>query len=74
MQQPYTKQCKHFILFPNFQSAEICNAISTFDWYLLPRTERKIYQLLLHHAQEEQVLYIAGIKPLNMETALAVSY
>ena len=39
---------------------------------MLPRTEHKSYQLLLHYAQQQQVLYVASIKPLNMETALAV--
>lgn len=30
--------------------------------------------MFLHYAQQQKILYIAQIKPLNMETSLSVSY
>lgn len=67
---------RKYLFFNQFlihQSTRILDAVAAFEWYLLPHRERKIYQLFLHHAQQEQVLYIAKIKPLNMETSLSVS-
>lgn len=45
----------------------------TFKWYILPRHEQRNYNMLLHYVQHPRAIYIAGIKPLNMETCLAVS-
>lgn len=64
---------KNFLFLEILQSAKICDAVSSFEWYLLPKTERKAYQLLLLYAQKEKILYIASIWPLNMETSLVVS-
>ena len=56
-----------------FQNDRIREVISAFQWYLLSVEQRKIYQLYLQHAQQERVLYIAKVKPLNMETFVSVS-
>lgn len=55
------------------KSAKIRDEIAAFEWYLLPLNQRRIYQFLLQHAQQEQVLHVAKIKPLNMEWSVSVS-
>lgn len=55
------------------QSNRIYQAVTELNWYQLSVKDRKIYLMLLLKAQRPQILYIAGLKPLNMETGLAVS-
>lgn len=61
------------IFFLNFQSTIISDAVSVLDWHLLTKTELKAYQMFLHYVQQEKIIYILGIRPLNMATSLAVS-
>lgn len=42
-------------------------------WYLLPTSQAKIYLLFMQNVQQPQILYVAGIKPLNMEICVSVS-
>lgn len=37
-----------------------------FKWYLLVRSDQRIYKLMMHRAQMQSVL-VAGTMPLNME-------
>lgn len=55
------------------QSERIYNGLCTLKWYELPLAEQKMYALLLVHAQEPKVFYLAGVKPLNMDTYTKVS-
>lgn len=42
-------------------------------WYLLPQNYCNVYQMLLRQRQQQQTIFIAKVKPLNMETSLGVS-
>lgn len=55
------------------QSNDIREKISSFDWYLLPKQERRNYAMLLHNSQEYKKLFIAGVSPLNLQTCVSVS-
>lgn len=54
------------------QSNRVYDAARSFKWYYLPQSEMQNYQILLHSAQQPQILYIAGVFPLNMETCVSV--
>lgn len=56
----------------NSQSTNLLDQINTFDWYLLPGSHAKIYQIWLQFSQQPRVLYIAKVKPLNMKTSVTV--
>lgn len=55
------------------QSNRIYNSLYILEWYRLPLKYQHIYHVLIHKAQRPQLLFIAGIRPLNMETCLSVS-
>lgn len=55
------------------QSCEVSTSLQRIRWYQLPRGEIRIYQIMLHYVGQPQILYIAGIIPLNVETAVDVS-
>lgn len=47
--------------------------MTNFDWHLLSKNEQKLYLMALPHVQQEEILYIAKVWPLNMERSLSVS-
>lgn len=54
------------------QSAKICDAITNFDWHLLPEQQQKLYFIFLPRAQQDDVLYIAKVWPLDMDRFVTV--
>lgn len=56
----------------SLQSNHMYDALFSLNWYHLPLEKQRIYQTLLHHSQRPQVIYIAGITALNMETCVSV--
>lgn len=70
--QVYAQLTNCSIIF-QLQSNCIYETLLSFKWYELPPSELQIYSILLHHAQQPQIIYIGGVVPLNMETFLDVS-
>lgn len=62
---------KHLIY---LQSNNISEAVKTFSWYRLPTNELKHYKFFLQHSQRLQVILIGGVRPLNMQFCLSVSF
>lgn len=56
------------------QSNDISEAVKFFSWYHLPDTELKHYQFFVKHSQRLQVILIGGVRPLNMQFCLSVSF
>lgn len=56
------------------QGDGIHESLRVFQWFLLPRNNIQIYQILLHHSQQPNVILLAELRELNMETCLAVSF
>lgn len=54
------------------QSSEACRSLQRLRWYQLPKAEVRIYQIMLLYVGQPRILYIAGIIPLNVETAVDV--
>lgn len=55
------------------QNNKIYDAVKCFDWTRFPKNETQIYQIFLMHVQQPQIIYIAGVWELNMETCVFVS-
>lgn len=57
----------------HFQSNRVYEAVKVFEWHLMPFRLITNFQIMLHISQQPQILYVAKVKPLNMETSVAVS-
>lgn len=57
---------------PVGQNNRIERAVLTFNWHLLPIEQKKLYLFFLHHIQRSKIIYIAKLRPCNMETSLGV--
>ena len=62
-----------FICYCIQQSTKVCTSFQELCWYNLPKSEIQNYRILLLCVAKPQILYLAGVKPLNMELCLAVS-
>lgn len=51
----------------------ICDAVTSFNWFKIPHEQKMIFLLFLAYSQQPQALYVAKIKPLNMETSVSVN-
>lgn len=73
--QLFSDQFSHTFILTRYvwQSSDVRASIQGLRWYHLPKSQIQNYLILLHCVEKPQILYVAGVKPLNMETCAYVS-
>lgn len=66
--------CSHVFNNQNriLQNDKIYGAAKCFEWNRLSRHETHIYQIFLVHVQQPQIIYLADVWELNMDTCVSV--
>lgn len=57
----------------SLQNDKIYEEVKCFEWYRLTKNGAQMYQFFLNYVQQPQVIYVADVWELNMETCVFVS-